>query len=392
MLVLKLAVRNVIARGMQTWLNVFVLSLAFVAIVWLMGFYDGMHQQAMKAMVDTELGGGQFWHRTYDPSDPLTLEESYAPLSEDLTELVAGNLATPILITIGAIFPQGRVQTAMLKGIEPSQRIVDLPSNVLKPDDSGVIPGLIGTRMAEKTDLHVGDYVTVRWRDANGTFDATDVKIVHIMSTTVQAVDNSQIWLPLKTLRQMLDAPESATLVTLSKEIDQVPESGVEWIYRDMDYLLADLMELVEMKKVGGSIFMTFLLAMALLAIFDTQVLTVFRRRKEMGMLMALGMTRGRLISLFTLEGTMQGVLALLIGAVYGIPLMYYGVVHGLPLPEAMDDFGVALSSRLYSSYSAYLLVWSTALVLIAVTIVSFLPTRRITKLKPTDALRGILS
>ncbi len=392
MLVLKLAVRNVIARGMQTWLNVFVLSLAFVAIVWLMGFYDGMHQQAMKAMVDTELGGGQFWHRTYDPSDPLTLEESYAPLSEDLTELVAGNLATPILITIGAIFPQGRVQTAMLKGIEPSQRIVDLPSNVLKPDDSGVIPGLIGTRMAEKTDLHVGDYVTVRWRDANGTFDATDVKIVHIMSTTVQAVDNSQIWLPLKTLRQMLDAPESATLVTLSKEIDQVPESGVEWIYRDMDYLLADLMELVEMKKVGGSIFMTFLLAMALLAIFDTQVLTVFRRRKEMGMLMALGMTRGRLISLFTLEGTMQGVLALLIGAVYGIPLMYYGVVHGLPLPEAMDDFGVALSSRLYSSYSAYLLVWSTALVLIAVTIVSFLPTRRITKLKPTDALRGKLS
>jgi len=49
---------------------------------------------------------------------------------------------------------------------------------------------------------------------------------------------------------------------------------------------------------------------MALLAVFDTQVLAIFRRRKEMGTLMALGMTRWDIISLFTLEGSLLGILA----------------------------------------------------------------------------------
>ncbi len=39
-----------------------------------------------------------------------------------------------------------------------------------------------------------------------------------------------------------------------------------------------------------------------LLAIFDTQVLAAFRRRREMGTLMALGMLRSQIIGLFTLE------------------------------------------------------------------------------------------
>ena len=190
----------------------------------------------------------------------------------------------------------------------------------------------------------------------------------------------------------MLDLPQAATLVTLKQDFSGSLQAGDGWIYRDLDYLLADLQEMVKMKRVGGSIFAGLLLGMALLAIFDTQVLSVFRRRREMGTLMALGMTRGRLIGLFTLEGSMNGILALLVGAVYGIPLMYHGVKRGLPLPELADDFGVVLPGRLYSSYSVDLLVWSSVLVLLTVTVVSFLPTRRVSKLKPTDALRGKLS
>ena len=58
-------------------------------------------------------------------------------------------------------------------------------------------------------------------------------------------------------------------------------------------------------------------------------------------------------------------------------------------MPASMDAAGFSLGERLYPAYSAGLVVGTTALVLMVTTIVSYLPTRRIAKLKPTDALRG---
>jgi len=60
-----------------------------------------------------------------------------------------------------------------------------------------------------------------------------------------------------------------------------------------------------------------------------------------------------------------------------------------LPMPASMDAAGFAIGEKLYPAYSAGLVAGTTALVLAVTTIVSYLPTRRIVKLKPTDALRG---
>jgi putative ABC transport system permease protein len=393
MLIPKLAFRNIIGAGLRTWLNVIVLSIAFVAIIWTQGMLKGMNDQAMTAMIDTEIGGGQFWHQAYDPFDPLTIEDAHAPLSPSLADLVAKGSATPILVTSGAIYPQGRIQTALLKGIEPGQQIINIPSGVLKSENPDVIPALIGSRMAKQTHLKIGDEVTVRWRDIHGTFDATDVQIVQIMSTSVQSVDSGQIWIPLDRLREMLQAPEEATFVVVAKNLEAIPPGDPTWIFHDLEDLLKDIKQLIRNKSVGSSIMYVLLLGMGLLAIFDTQVLSIFRRRKEMGTLMALGMSRGKVIGLFTFEGALHGIMALLIGAVYGIPLLTYSAKTGIGLPkEVMDSFGVAISDTLYPSYGLRLVIGTTLLVLMTVTIVSFLPTRRIAKLKPTDALRGKLS
>lgn len=393
MLIPKLAFRNIVGAGLRTWLNVIVLSIAFVAIIWTQGMIDGMSNQAMTALIDTEYGGGQFWQQEYDPYDPLTLEDAHAPLSESLNDLVAKGQATPVLITSGAIFPEGRIQSALLKGIDPEQQILNIPSHSLKSDDPDVIPALIGTRMADQARLSIGDDVTVRWRDIYGTFDATEVRLVQIMSTTVQSVDNGQIWIPLEDLRGMLQAPGEATLVSVAKDLETIPQSEATWEFRNLNFLLADIKQMVQSKSVGNSIMYVLLLGMALLAIFDTQVLALFRRRKEMGTMMALGMSRGEVIGLFTLEGALHGILALLVGAIYGIPILMYSAKRGISFPkEMMDSTGFAISDILYPSYGAGLVLGTTLLVLVTVTIVSFLPTRRIARLKPTDALRGKLT
>jgi len=390
MVIFKLALRNILGAGLRTWLNVLVLSLAFVVIIWLQGLIQGMNDEAMTTMIDMEYGGGQYWHQNYDPYDPLTLEDSHAPLSPALAALVAKSQASAVLLTSGAIYPEGRVQMVCIKGIDPNQQIVQLPSEVLKTNDPDVIPALIGARMAEQTKLRVGDSVTVRWRDINGTFDATEFQIVQIMKTTAQSVDTGIIWIPLNTLQDLLQAPGQASVVTVAKDLTDLPQGDDTWVFRNHEYLLSDIIALVKNKSAGSSIMYLFLLFLGLLAIFDTQVLAMFRRRKEMGTLMALGMPRGKVIGLFTLEGALHGLLALVVGALYGVPLLWLTAVKGMTFPqETIDSMNLALPSTLYPSYGVPLVVGTTLLVFMTVTIVSFLPTRRISKLKPTDALRG---
>jgi ABC-type antimicrobial peptide transport system permease subunit len=100
-------------------------------------------------------------------------------------------------------------------------------------------------------------------------------------------------------------------------------------------------------------------------------------------------MTRGNIIGLFTIEGAMHGILAVCTSAVVGIPLLAYIAKTGWQLPESVDSIGIAIGEKLFPTYSASLVLGTILLVMTVTTIVSFLPTRRIAKLKPTDALRG---
>jgi len=387
MIIPKLAIRNLIGAGVRTWLNVVVLSIAFFAIVFMQGLYIGMGEQATDALVDTYYGGGQFWQENYDPYDPFSLEDSHAKIPAELQHIIDADQAAPILMVQATAFPSGRILPAALQGIKPEQTVISIPSQVLETE-SDAIPALIGTRMAKSARLEIGDFLTVRWRDAHGAYDAADVQIVHIMKTTVSIIDANKIWIPIKKLQEISAMPDEATIVVTARNYQQTvqPEG---WSFKDHDYLLADVKALVKQKSIGSSIMYILLMFLGALAIFDTQVLSIFRRQKEIGTLIALGMTRPKVIQLFTLEGALHGLLAAIVGFIWGSPLLYLMAKNGWPMPDSYDDFGMALGEAIYPMYTTGLILGTTILVLITVTIVSYLPTRRIAKLKPTDALRG---
>jgi len=390
MLILKLALRNILHAGLRTWLNVVALSFAFVAIVFLQGFYDGLNDQVERSTVDALYGGGQYWQNGYNPYDPLSLEDAHAVIHPQLQTLIDRQKATPILIRTATIYPQGRFRSIILKGIDPDQTILSLPTSLLKSGPDG-IPGIIGNRMAKSAGLKKGDLVTVQWRDVHGTFDARDVRIVEVFSSTVQDIDNEQIWIPLRQLQQFTRMEHQATIVVLKQ--NATPAGNVEgWDFKNLNVLLQDLHSMVRMKRVQGSIMYLLLLFLAMLAIFDTQVLSIWRRRKEMGTLMALGMTRTRIIELFTLEGAFHSLLAAAVAALYGIPLLAVIANKGFALPSGTDNFGFAIGEKLFPTYSPELIIGTTVVVCVVTTIVSYLPTRKIADLKPTDALRGKLS
>ncbi len=400
MTLLKLAIRNLIGAGLRTVLNILVLTLVFLAIVASLGLLEGMNEQTSRAMVEAEYGGGQFWHPGYDPYDPLTLEDARGIPPPELLDLMARGEAAAILVVQGTMYPGGRLRPVLLKGIDPGQGILELPTAALgaSPDEPDGIPVLLGSRMAENTGLAPGDVVTLQWRDVNGTIDAREARVVQIMNTPVQSVDLNQVWLPLGRLQEMMGAPREATLAVARRGLPgpaaglQAPAAslaGADWVFQRPDDLLADIRNLVRAKKIGAGIIYALLIFLAMIAIFDTQVLSLFHRRKEIGTLMALGMTRGRIMALFVLEGGLHGVLAIGAGAVFGTPLLWRFSRVGWKLSTQADSYGYALGDTLYPVFTPGILIQTGLLLLLITALVSWIPTRSILSLTPTEALRG---
>jgi len=385
MLAFKLAFKNLMGAGLRTWLNVGVLSFAFVVIIFYNGMIDGWNRQARHDTREWEVGSGQLWHPEYDRYDPYTFEEAHAELSPKIQTLVERGALLPVLLEQATMYPQGRMQGVVLKGIPADQKLLKLPSEALQSNDDGVI---IGKRMARSARLQTGDPLLVRWRDKNGTFDAREFTIVRIFDSNVPTIDNGQIWMSLERLQQITGKVHEATYLVAAEQYES-KDTGI-WEFKDLDFLLADLDAIIQSKKGGGMIGYILLLIIALLAIFDTQVLSIFRRQREIGTYIALGMTRWQVVKIFTVEGSAHSILAALLATVYGIPLFLYLDHTGLSFSMA-DNTDITIADTIYPYYSLGLIVSTVVLVVVSATVVSYLPARKITKMKPTDALKGKL-
>ena len=387
MISIKLAIRNLLGAGLRTWLNVIVLSFSFVVIIWMKGLLDGWDRQAKNDMISWELGAGQYWQSNYDPNDPFTINDSHDKIPHKLEVLISDGEITPILIVQGTLYPYGRMQSILIKGVDPAQTILTLPTAALKNGDEE-IKAIIGSAMAGNTRLKKGDAVTLRWRDKNGAFDAAEVRIADIFETNVPTVDGGQIWIPIEQLRKMMLLPDEATLLVKRNINGQIQDSE-GWKFQSQKILLDDIDKIIKAKTMSSVVLWAILLMLAMLAIFDTQVLSIFRRQKEIGTYIALGMTRKQVVALFTMEGAMHAVLAAVIGAIYGVPLLAYQSVEGIALPVKSSDYGLSMADRLYPEYGLGLVLSTIIIVFLTTALVSYLPSRRISKMRPSEALRG---
>jgi ABC-type lipoprotein release transport system permease subunit len=382
---IKLAIRNLIGAGMRTWINVFVLSITYVMIIWMQGLMAGWDYQAKRDMAAWQLGAGQYWHEQYDPFDPLTLSESHGAVPAVFAQEIANGHVVPALLAQAMMFPSGRMLPVVLHGLPAKQQLLKIPTQ--KFDDEG-FPVVIGGLLARNTGLSVGDVVTLRWRDTFGTFDAAEVTIAGIFNSNVPAVEMQQVYLEIEKLRQMLSMPNEATLLVFSEK--HRPVKDVDgWSLKSFEWLSREVEEMIKTKTVGQSILFSVLLMLAMLAVFDTQVLSIFRRQREIGTYVALGYTRTQVVGLFTVEGTMYAVFAAIVSMAYGMPFLAWQAHSGWTLPVDAGDFGMAMAQTLYPVFSAGLVVGTVLLVTIATTIVSYLPSRKIARMNPTDALKG---
>ena len=104
---------------------------------------------------------------------------------------------------------------------------------------------------------------------------------------------------------------------------------------------------------------------------------------------MALGMKKRTVVLLFTIEGALNAILAIFLTIILFGPLLYYFNLNGIALPIDYSDMGLIISKTLMPVYSPILLIATAIIVFIILLVVSYIPSRRISRMHPVDAIRG---
>lgn len=387
MLLFKTAIKNILAAGRRTWLNISILSFVFVLMTGFNGLIDGWVNDAITDTRGWETGDGQFWHENYNRYDLFTLQDAHGSIPGEFISAVNDKSLTPILVVQAVVYESGNMQNVLLKGIDPSQKIIEIPSGQLQSGEEH-IEALIGKRMARTLNAQVGDNLLIRWRDKNGMFDAREIIITGIFYTSIATVDEGQIWLNLHQLQQITGMEGEATYLVRSPNCS-IKQEVKEWKCKDSDFLLKDLYILAQTARIESYIVFVILLSIALLAVFDTQTLSIFRRQKEIGTYIALGMTPKQVTRLFTLEGTTYSILGIAAGVIWGTPLLYWYGKTGIKLPQSYTEIGLGLRDAMLPLYQANTILTSIVIIVSLSILISYLPARKIAKSDVVEALKG---
>ena len=132
--------------------------------------------------------------------------------------------------------------------------------------------------------------------------------------------------------------------------------------------------------------------AVAAFGVINTMMMSVYERTREMGVLRALGLRKGKLVWLVVFESFFLAGLAAAIGLVIGGVLDWYIVVHGIDFSGSMPDGfsweGVMLDPVMKGLVRPSSVILPVAAVFVVSILASLWPAWRATRLQPVTAIR----
>ncbi len=383
---IQMAFRNFRGQGLRAVLNVTVTSLILIASIFALSLLNGFQAQSLKNLVSTDVGGGHYRVPGFDILTPSDWEDQTRELPGFFQNLPAHRKAE-VLIQQGQLYPNRRLFPVQLRGIDMEQKLLDLPLDKLKnqpPTVEDTIPVILGRQMSRKSHLKVGDLVVLTWRDKLGAVDARDARVVDVVPLVNPRVDEGVVWLRLDHLRRITQRPREITWVVVDRYLG--PVEGLEFL--SVDYLMRDLLTLLKHDRRNTRILWIILLILAGISIFNTQYLNVFKRQKEIGTLMALGMPPGQVVRLFTLEGSLAALGAVLLAVLLGVPFFAWFQTVGFDVSH-LSETGIPVREKIFLDFRLKEILWTTGITVAFMILVAWWPVRNIARLDPALALRG---
>ena len=381
-----IAKKNFSRQGLRAILNVLVTALSIIALIFMLSLLNGFQAQATRNLVNTDVAGGHYLAPGFDILSPTEWEDHTIKVPDSLLQLQAKDKAE-VLVLQGQLYPNRRLYPVQIRGISMEQSLLKLPLDNLKKYSNNfddLIPVVVGAKMAKKAHLKKHNTLTLKWRDKSGAVDAKDIIIVDIVDILNPRVDDGVIWLRLDHLRAMTDREGEVSWVAVRNDIG--PVAGSE--FQPVELLMADLLALLRQDRMNSKILWAILMTLVCISVFNTQMLNIFKRQKEIGTLMALGMDSTRIVRTFTLEGGFAAVWALLIAVFLGLPFFIWFQGIGFDVSH-LSESTLPIRETIYPAYQPAEIIYSLIIVFVLIVISAWLPVKKITQLDPTLALRG---
>jgi len=270
----------------------------------------------------------------------------------------------------------------------------------LTDSDEGI---LVADRLAGYLKVDIGDSVILMGQGYHGVSAAGIFPVRGIIKMPSPEIDSKLIIMTIPAAQKFFDV--EGMITSLAVNLTDKSERTLKNVKARINSILPDrnttaktwyelnpvLYQQIQGDSQSGAAMLGILYFIIFFGIFGTVLMMVSERRKEFGVLVAIGMQKKKLKRIVTIEMFLLGAIGLISGLIASIPLILYfyysPIVLKGELGQMMEDYGwdAVMPTAPIGPY----FYWQAVVVILMVLIATFYAIGKIGKLKEIEALRG---
>jgi putative ABC transport system permease protein len=413
MIWLRIAFRNILKHTRRSIFTILAIGVGFAAI----NLFGGFHSYVFQGLRDTVIYSHAQGHVSVFKKNAQTLEAEndpvkrlIAPDEQALIKKIVSGYPEVIRNTgqlqLSGLLSNGDASTMFIAlGIVPSDilwiqqkaagMIGRLQMFTGKPLRDDALYGIgISAGLAKKLHLTLESDAIVMGPTVDGQINALDAKIVQFIQSPAQELDDKFMHVPLDFAQSLLNTQGVDRIQLLLSDLKDCA-SIKERLNRFFSNKKLDLVAVtwdenapfyVKVRNMFRVIFgflFIIVLIIVVISVVNTMGMTVMERIREIGTIRAMGVRKGGILKLFTMESLLLGCMGCVIGM--GLTLLGWAFVKVLEPSWVPPHISMRVPIEVYL-VPGYLLATTGSLILLSVAAAIF-PANKAARLAVADAL-----
>ncbi len=404
-MLLKLSWKNIWRSKLRSLVVIGSIIMGIWAMIFGNGFMNGFIVSYMANSINHDISHIQVHHPDFKKDQELRYSVPEGNLkAEEIRSWAGVKGATTRTLVTGMISSPRKASGVQIRGIdiENEAEVTRLDSLIGEGTYFEEIrrnPIVIGGKLAENLQVSVKSKVVLTFNDANGTLTQISGRVAGIIKSASLSLSEGYVFMRQEDLTRQLGIEGEIHEIAVLLESQVDPESIVSRYTNEFNGDLVETWEeiapqLAYMQDIYGSmlyVLMGIILTALVFGIINTMLMAVLERMKELGMLMAVGMTKIRVFLMIMIETICLGVVGAPVGLLLGWVTVSYLNHEGVDLTaysEGLEAFGYDSVLYPYVANEVYMIV--TIGVFITAFIGAIYPALKAVRLKPVEALHKI--
>jgi len=258
---------------------------------------------------------------------------------------------------------------------------------------------LVGKKLADRLNLKLKSKVVITFQDEFNELTSLLYRVEGIFKSGNSRYDESNVFVKNLSITNNLpsfsgihEIPILLTDIELRNKVKKdLISFSADNVVEGWDDISKDLAYANEMLAAALYIFMMIILSGLSFGIVNTMLMAILERKREIGMLMSIGMNRYKIFLMICFETVFLSVIALPFGLISSYLIVEYYSVVGIDLSiveAGLENFGVGARLYLKVPQEQYIVV--SIMVFMISVISSIFPSLRALKINPVDATKTI--